>query len=264
MMRMGRTAGGLFGIVLISLLGGCMPNAVRPVNHRLVPVKTILQDVDAYRSGEFTPSALPDQVLKTITNADSQAVGFHRLSLDTYTTSVENGGASIKHFTNHDLYDNEGNGLVSAKSTLSSNGIQLLMIFNLSYRNIYSVRSQNVSLNAANAYGIIETHLLSHFDAAAMGHELLYSYDSGYVWQTGNYGHAESKCVFGQSFDASEVNPAIQGSARDLDCQVSNQNGVVISNEHRVYLDRYGFAILLGRKNATQEITFKVTGFKAD
>ncbi|WP_139351318.1 hypothetical protein [Rhodanobacter sp. B05] len=263
-MRMGRNASGLFGIVVISLLGGCAQNTVRPVNHGLVPVKTILQDVDAYRSSEFTPSALPGQVLKTIMNADSQPVGFHRLLLDTYTTSVENGGASIKHFTNHDLYENEGNGLVSAKSTLSSNDIQLMMIFNLSYRNIYSVRSQNVPLNAANAYGIIETHLLSHFDAAAMGHEIMYSYDSGYVWQTRNYGHAESKCVFGRTFDASEINPAIQGSVRDLDCHVSNQNGVVISNEHRVYLDRYGFAILLGRKNAAQDITFKVTSFKAD
>ncbi|OOG36340.1 hypothetical protein B0E51_18510 [Rhodanobacter sp. C05] len=264
MMHIGKVAGCAFVAAAASLLSGCVQNAVRPVNQSLVPVKTIMQDLDGYSSREFTPATLPDQVQKTIVNSDGQSVGFHRLIVDLATNSTQNGGTGVSHYTSHDVYQNEGNGLVRGVSTISSNGIQTMVVLGLIYRNIYSVRAQSLSLSAVNANRIVESRTISHFDTPATGHELHLSYDTGYVGQTTNLLHNETNCVFGRSFEASEINPKIMGTARDLDCQVSNQNGIVISKERRGYLDKYGFAILLRRENSTADITFTVTDFKTE
>lgn len=264
MIHIGKVAGCVFVVAAASLLSGCVQNAVRPVNQKLVPIKTIMQDLDGYSSREFTPVTLPDQVQKAIVNSDSQPVGFHRLILDMATNSTQNGGVSVSHYTSHGVYQNEGNGLVRGVTTLSSNGIQTMVALDLTYRNVYSVRAQSLILSAVNANRIVESQMISHFDTPAVGHELHFSYDAGYVGQTRNLLHNETSCVFGRSFEASEINPKIMGTARDLDCQISNQNGIVISKEHRVYLDKYGFATLLRRENSTADITFTVIDFKTE
>lgn len=263
-MHMGKTTGCVMVVAVVGLLNGCVQNAARPVNQSLVPVKTIMQDLDGYASREFTPATLPDQVQKTVVNADSQAVGFHRLVLDMTTSSTQNGGTGVSHYTSHGVYQNEGNGFVRGVTTLSSNGIQTMVELDLTYRNIYYVRGQSLSLTAANANRISESQVISHFDTPAAGHELHFSYDAGYVGQTRNFIHNETSCVFGRSFEASEINPKILGTARELDCQYSNLNGVVISKDHKVYLDKYGFAIVLGRENSAANIAFTVADFKVE
>jgi hypothetical protein len=267
-MHIGRTFGCVFVVGAVSLTNGCAQNVQNVQNVRNVPrpvtVKTIMQDVEGYSSREFTPASLPDEVQKAVVNADSQPVGFHRLVLDMTTDGIQNGGDGVTRYTSHSTYENQGNGLVSSVDTLSSNGIQSYMYFNLSYRNIYSLRTQTLATGAVNASKIPRTQAISHFDTPAAGHDMRFSYDIGYEGQTKNFVHNETNCVFGRSFDASVVSPKMSGTARDLDCQIVNLNGVVTSKQHMAYLDKYGFAVVLKRENYKSNFTYTVTDFRAE
>jgi len=256
-----------FGLIVsvAGLLNGCVPPA-GAVRQRISPaatVKSIKDDPESYMSRNFTASSLPDEVIRTVTNLDTQPVGFGRLELDTTVSGTRNGVDGVSHYTNHGIYQNEGNGLVRSMDILSSNGIQTSIEFDVSYRNLQSLRVQTVPLNAVNADHILTTHTLSHMDVPSDGrNRMSYSYDYGYQGLTSKFVHGETDCVFGNEFSASDISPKIAGRARNLDCSVSNSNGVVTSNMHMAYLDTYGFAIILKRSNSAGTMSFTVDEFK--
>jgi hypothetical protein len=256
-----------FGLVVgvAALLNGCAPNA-GVVRQRIAPavtVKSIKDDPESYLSRNFTASSLPDELLRTVSNLDTQPVGFGRLELDTTVSGTRNGVDGVSHYTNHGIYQSEGNGLVRGMDTLSSNGIQMSIEFDVTYRNLQTLRSQNVPLNAINADHIIATHTLSHMDVPSYGlNRMSFSYDYGYQGLSTKFVHGETNCVFGSEFSASDISPKIAGRARNLDCEASNSNGVVTSKTHIAYLDTYGFAIILKRSNSAGTTSFTVDDFK--
>lgn len=250
-------------VVGVGLLNGCVPNgAVRPVAQRGVTVKSIMQDIDGYASREYAAAKLADQVRESILGMDSRPVGFGRLVLDTKTESRKSGSLDVVEYTSHATYENVGNGLMRVTDTTSANGIPVSVSVNLGYRNILMLRWQIVSLSQTYAPPIAELKNMSHFDAAAGGRNLHYVYSGGYAEQAKTI-DGQTNCTFGGTINAADLNPKIAGTARYLDCQYSNQNGVVTSRMHYAYLDQYGFAVLLGRDNATVHVTFTVTNFDA-
>jgi hypothetical protein len=256
-----------FGLVaaIATLLSGCVPGpgAVRQRIAPAVTVKSIKDDPESYMSRNFTASLLPDEVLRTISSQDNQPVGFGRLELDTTVSGTRNGVDGVSHYTNRGIYQSEGNGLIRSMDTLSSNGIQMSIWFDMTYRNLQTLRSQNVLLSAIYADHIVATHTLSHMDVPSDGlNRMSFSYDYGYQGMTSKFAHSETSCVFGSEFSAADISPKIAGRARNLDCALSNNNGVVISNIHMAYLDTYGFAIILKRSNSAGTTIFTVDDFK--
>lgn len=262
-MRLGKSVGCVLVAVGAGLLTGCMPNgAARPTIQSTVTVKSIMEDADGYASRQFSTTALPDQVRAAIVNVDSRPVGFGRLVLDTKTETRKPGSLDEIEYVDHSTYENLGNGLVRSVETMSTNGIQTSIDIDLSYRNLVSVRSQMVTLSQTYAPRVLETRALSRFDPITGGNHLSYAFSSGFEGLR-TLIDGQKDCTFGAAFNAADLNPKIAGTGRYLDCQYSNQNGVVTTRMHYAYLDQYGFAILLGRDNATAHVTFTVTNFDA-
>jgi hypothetical protein len=262
-MRLGKSMRCALVAMGAGLLNGCVPNgAVRPAAEGVVTVKSIMQDVDGYASREYSPTMLPDQVRESIVGMDSRPVGFGRVVLDIKTESRKSGSFDVVEYTSHSTYENVGNGLMRVTDTTSANGIPVSVSVNLGYRNILMLRWQQVSLNQTYAPQIAELKSISHFDAAVSGQNLHYAYSGGYAQQVKTI-DGQTNCTFGATISAADLSPRMAGTARYLDCQLLNQNGVVTTRTRYAYLDNYGFAIPLARDDATAHITFAITGFSA-
>ncbi|WP_426662654.1 hypothetical protein [Rhodanobacter aciditrophus] len=265
-MRLGKIVCGLFATMTAGLLGGCMPPPLmrQPITQGQTTVKSIVQDTDGYASRQFTPFMLPAEARSAIVNMDATPAGFGRLVVDVRSTSRKVGGPDIAEFDGHWVVENQGNGMMRSVETMSANGIPVSMTLNLTYRNILSLRSQLVRLDQTYAPRIIQTTAISHFDAVSSGlRQLDYALTEIYEGLPRVSVETQTKCAFGAAFSAANLNPKIAGSARGLDCESINRNGVTTSRLHYAYLDKYGIAMLLDRENATAHITFKIMDFSA-
>jgi hypothetical protein len=264
-MRLGKIAGGVLATTTV-LLSGCVPPPVArpPIAQGQTTVKSIMQDTDGYASRQFTPFMLPADARNTIVNMDASPAGFGRLVVDVRSTSRKVGGADVAEFDGHWVVENQGNGMMRSVETMSANGIPVSMTLNLTYRNIVTLRSQLVRLDQTYAPRIVQTTAISHFDAVPSGlGQLNYAFTEIYEGLPRVSVDAQTKCTIGAAFSAADLNPKIAGSARGLDCEFINRNGVTTSRMHYAYLDKYGIAMLLDRENATAHITFKIAGFSA-
>lgn len=264
-MRLGKIAGGIFATTTV-LLGGCVPPpAVRPPGTQgQTTVKSIMQDTDGYASRQFTPSMLPAEARNAIVNMDASPAGFGRMVVEVQSTSRKVGSTDVVEFDGHWVVENQGNGMMRSVETMSANGIPVSMTLNLTYRNIVNLRSQLVRLDQTYAPRIVQTTAVSHFDAVPSGlGQLSYAFTEIYEGLPRASADAQVKCTFGAAFSAADLNPKVTGSARGLDCEFINRNGVTTSRMHYAYLDKYGIAMLLDRESATAHITFKITGFNA-
>jgi hypothetical protein len=265
-MRQGKIACGVFAATVAGLLGGCVPPpAVRPpITQGQTTVKSIMQDVDGYESRHFSSFALPAEVRNAVVNMDSSPAGFGRMVMDVRTKNRKIGSTDVAEFDGHWVVENQGNGMMRSVETMSANGIAVNMTLNLTYRNIVNLRSQFVQLDQTYAPRIVQTTAVSHFDAVPSGYsQLSYGLTEIYEGLPSVAVDSQTKCTFGAAFNAADLNPNIGGSARNLDCEFINRNGVTTSRMHYAYLDKYGIAILLDRENSTAHITFAITGFSA-
>ncbi|MBD8880609.1 hypothetical protein IHE49_08945 [Rhodanobacter sp. 7MK24] len=263
-MRQGKIVGGVFTATAAVLLAGCVPpSAVRPpVTQGQTTVKSIMQDTDGYVSREFSPYELSAEVRNDVVNMDASPAGFGRIVVEGQTINKKIGGTDVSQFDYHWVVENQGNGMMRSVVTMSANGIPVNLALNLNYRNIFNLRSQLVRLDQTYAPRIIETNAISHFDAVSSGrNQLDYEFTETYEGQPRGSVDSQTKCTMGAAFSAADLNPKIAGSARSLDCDFINRNGVTTSRSHYAYLDKYGIAMLLDRENATAHITFKVTDF---
>lgn len=265
-MHLGKIMRGVFAATTAGLLGGCVPPpAVRPpITQGPTTVKSIMQDVDGYASRQFTPYELSGEVRSAVANMDSSPAGFGRMVVEVRSTSRKIGSADVAEFDGHWVVENQGNGMMRSVETLSANGIPVELTLNLNYRNIVTLRSQQVRLDQTYAPRIVQTTAVSHFDAIPSGlSQLSYGFSETYEGLPRVSVDSQTKCTFGAAFSAADLNPKIAGSARNLDCEFFNRNGVTTSRSHYAYLDKYGIAVLIDRENATAHTTFAITDFSA-
>lgn len=263
-MRQGKIVGGVFTATAAVLLSGCVPPpaARPPITQGQTTVKSIMQDTDGYVSRQFSPYELPAEVRNAVVNMDASPAGFGRMVVEVQATNKKVGSTDVAEFDGHWVIENQGNGMMRSVETTSANGIPVNMTLNLSYRNIFNLRSQVLRLDQIYAPRIVETTAISHFDAVSSGlSQLSYGFTEIYEGLPRVSVDSQTKCAMGAAFSAADLNPKIAGSARAFDCEFINRNGVTTSRSHYAYLDRYGIAMLLDRENATAHITFKVTDF---
>lgn len=241
-------------VVVSAALGGCVTQPPQPV-------KTVLADKSAHLESEFNTTKLPPSVLQTIQNADLQPSAFKRLDIVVTTETQTNGGAQPSHFENHVVVENLGHGLMRSMDQISSNDIDAGDRFMLSYRNIVTLRSQSVNLNAKNAGLIWAVKSFDRFEPVSQASDIDYSYESGSITQIANFQSLEMRCSFGKTYSASALNPKIEGNVREMTCENHNSNGAVTSHNTVAYLDKYGYALLLKRENTASKTSFTVKDF---
>jgi hypothetical protein len=240
---------------LMAALAGC---AMTPP----VPTKSINANRTGYLEGHFAPADLPAAVLQTIRSADTGTLPFTRIRIEQVGTSKDPTGKIVGTYTHDRLLINEGNGLISELTRISSNGIEVLDEYTIGYRDMFGLRSQAAAMSTLDAGYIVSAVKLDDFTAFTGQDSVHYA---GVFTSTQPYAIASKgsmTCKRGASIAASELNPAIPGTAVAYTCEKINANGVETTKFHDYYLQAVGIFITVASQTASNSYSFKFTSFR--
>lgn len=239
----------------ISLLSGCIDK---------VQVKDVQQDKAGFLTSHFSPSTLSTGLYKTITDADSGKMSFKRVvyQLD-WDNDVENKDKTYKTSEAFTL-TNVGNGLVEVMMENSRNGVPVSQAYQLSYRNLLTIKGQSMNLGANIAPMEMEMKSFQHFDPiSSFRSGLEYKYEYGTSAQIMNFRDGRTSCTRGDAQPASELNATLSGEAWTISCQFFNQNGVLQSKVKFAYLENYGITIATRVESSASINEAKIASFTA-
>jgi hypothetical protein len=229
-------------VVAAGSLAGCMTP---------VQVKNVEQDRSGYLTRNFSPSDLPASVQKTISDADADQLNFKQVTYHVaWAMNVEDKNKTTNIDETHTM-TNVGGTLIESMAESSRNGEPMVQLYELSYRNILSLKSQTMNVSANLAPMSFEVKDLQHFDpVSSLKSGLNYQYKTGTSMQIMNFRDGRTTCVRGDAQPASDVNPSLSGEAWEVICTNYNMNGVQQNKNRLVYFMKYGFAILMHSENA--------------
>ncbi|RUL71440.1 hypothetical protein [Dyella choica] len=245
------------------LLSGCISRPIKPASQLQPPVSKVLQDRAAYLHQAFTIDALPRSVRNTLAT-DVSAPAFQRITVDTRIRTFKTGVAAPQNFASHTVYEDLGKGLIRAWSTTDSNGFNASSDFWLAYHNYVGLLSQRVAPTASAMPAMWGIEQFDRFQSGLSAENMIYSLQSGYLGRSSVPQPSQLACQLGRTYAGTTVNTAIAGSVRDMDCQVSNANGVVVEKRRYVYLEQYRFALVVHMQNASKEDNLEIVDFKVE
>lgn len=227
-------------------------------------VAVALHDKNAYLQQQYSPDALPKKIFNVLAQSGGKPASFKRISIGSKFLVDKTGAALPMSSDTDSFYENAGNGFVKQINVVKLNGFEQGYFFELSYKGVITLRGQNIPVNATTMPPISDMIYISHFDGAVDGPR--FSYTAASAFNTSNAATVEFRynCSAGSSYPASQINPAIQGSAHDVGCQILNANGIVVGITRYGYLEKYGFAIFMYSKSPSQETSKTVTSFKEE
>lgn len=239
---------------LMAALAGC---AMTPP----VPTQSINANRTGYLESHFAPADLPAAVLQAIRGAGG-TLPFKRIRIELVGTSKDSTGKIVGTYTHDRLLINEGDGLISELTRISSNGIEVLDEYSIGYRDMFGLRSQAVAMSSLDAGYIVSAVKLDDFTAFTGQDSVHYA---GVFTSTQPYAIASKgsmACKRGASIAASELNPAIPGTAVAYTCEKINANGVETTKFQDYYLQAVGIFITVASQTASNSYSFKFTSFK--
>lgn len=236
-MKLKRIAQAALCIVATGSLAGC----ITPVQ-----VKNVEKDRTGYLTQNFAPGDIPASVQKTIREADGDQLNFKQVTYRlAWTMNVDDKNKT----TNIDetrTMTSVGGTLLETMAESSRNGAPIAQLYELSYRNLFPVESQNVNVSANLAPMRYEVKDFDHFDpVSSLKTGLDYRYKIGTTVQIMNFRDGRTSCMRGDARPASELNSSLSGEAWDVLCTNYNMNGVQQNKNRYEYLVKYGFAIML-------------------
>jgi hypothetical protein len=247
-----------------SLLMACAP-AVAPVKPPPAkPAADMFRDRNAYMEQYFSPSVLPEQLRKALEAADSKPVSFSRITFTSRRKVFSDTGQVPVTYLDQAVYQNAGNGLVQMMVTVQSNGFDISTSFSLSYRGYVGLLLQNVPSTAYSLPPVIQVRSVEHFEPVMSSNSMSYAFHSGYVGNSRIYSPYQMYCHAGRSYSGTVINGNIQGSVREMECQITNANGVVTQTRTYGYLEQYGVALTLHSKTPANQENMEVTDFKVE
>jgi hypothetical protein len=254
----------LLACTVPSLLTACAPIPAQTKAPPSKPAADMFRDKNAYLEQNFSPSVLPEEVQKAVEAADSRSVPFARITVTSKLKSFSNASSTPVDYVNQSVYENAGNGLVRMMVTVQSNGFDVSTDFSLSYRAYVGLMTQNVLSTAYSLPPVTEVRSVDHFDPVMSSDTMNYSLHSGYVGNSRISSPFQLHCQAGRSYAATVIHQNIQGTVREMDCQLTNSNGVVTQIRKYAYLEHYGIAITLHSKTPANEQNVEITDFKAE
>ncbi|RDS83015.1 hypothetical protein DWU98_07745 [Dyella monticola] len=251
---------------LTASLAGCVPPPPRPATttRNAIPVSSVFQDKESYLAQHFTLTYLPKSVQDTVEQAGIAPVGFDRLHMTTQVTVQNTTTGAPTTFIASLLYENAGNGLVREISTLQRNGFDTSTLFVLSYRGLYSLRSQTFQSTATAWPPLLETKQITHYDTDFTTDHISYIYRGGLGGRPQMTSPMQVSCTAGKHYSASVLHANIGGNVREFNCQMQNSNGVLTSTTTYAYFEKYGLAIPISSKTPTNELSTTIQEFRAE
>lgn len=242
------------------------------------PANDAPNDGQNYFSRHFSADALGNDVKDAVIRANLAPVAFHKIFVrtrdqltatdqanDGQSTSGQSTGGPPKPtiYTVQQTLENAGHGLIRRMESVQDQDTIAVTRFDLTYRGYFPFLTQSVPANAGTLPPVVEARKVMRFDTNTDGH-LSFVYLYGPTGQQTFNDPGQVICDSGKSFTASQLNPAIEGQARDLDCQVVDSNGIVTNKMKLAYLEKYGVALMLHVKSAESAIDSSIVDFKVE
>lgn len=235
------------------LLAGCATDTPPPAK-----VSDIVKDRHGYLAKTFAPDTLAPAIKEQFTAGSPTSLLFKELTITYDVTQHDvnpapNKANDVKHREVSVLTD-AGSGFVESQTESSTNDIPYSLYLALTYANIFTIKSQALGYNAANAQALNQPDSVSNVNK-----------DTLHPKDNSTYGfdeHAYSKdftfsCGSGRSYAANTLLPKLGGNALDLDCSFT-ADGVVSRRSKFTYLAAYGIYIPRETDTSASSFLFKL------
>ena len=214
-----------------------------------------------YLAQHFSFDALNPDVKDAITRANLAPVAFQKIVLRMRDTVSSPDQAKPSDYTTVATLENAGHGLVRrVEAVQDNNGSTTATRLDLTYRGYFSFLSQGISARANSLPPVQETRKVLRFDTGASGHVAfvyLYGSTGGQTFQD----PGQFLCGSGKSYNATQLNPSIEGQAVELNCRIIDANGIETDKVTLAYLEKYGVAVTLRTHNGQRTVDSTVTDF---
>jgi hypothetical protein len=226
----------LFGLIALMALAGCASRAVA--------VHDITADKMSYLHKNFSSERVTRGAIAAVTATDKAPLPFTKIVIDVTekVAGIQKGLPSAAYQSVWTIV-NAGGAFVEAIDEQKSNGIPTRQIYRFAYRNLFTLRTQTVPLNATSANAIMEVRAINLFTPVGSTDKPGYSYEWAMADDSKPGSHYQYYCQYGPSYQASTLHAKFGGMAQDLSCSFLNANGTPERQTVIAYLIQYGIGI---------------------
>jgi hypothetical protein len=216
-----------------------------------------------YFAKHFSTDALGNDVRNAVIQANLTPVPFNKITVHTRDQVTSSGQSSPATYTVTIVLENGGHGLVRRVQAAQGHDGNTVTRLDLTYRGYFPFLTQSIPSNAGALPPVIEARKLMRFDTHADGH-INFTYLYGAAGQAAFADPGQVICDSGKRYDATQLNPAIQGQALELSCQNVDANGIVTDKMKLAYLEKYDVALMLHTQNPESSLDSTVVDFTVE
>lgn len=217
----------------------------------------------AYLTQNFGFDALTPDVQGALTHANLAPVPFTKITLHTRDSATSPDHPQPTTFSTAMTLENAGHGLVRRVAAVRDDkGNDVATQLELTYRGYFPFLTQGIPPQATTIPPVQAARKVLRFDTGANGHFVfvyLYGLSGGQTFQD----PGQVLCDSGKRYSASQLNPAIEGQALELNCRVIDNNGIQTDKVTLAYLDQYNVAVTLNTHNDQRTVTSTIVDFNA-
>jgi hypothetical protein len=229
------------------------------------PVKDIAADKLGYMTANFSTAMLSSDMKKRLGAEGLRPVGFSTMRLK-MKALFENLDKTPQTPTVNITLRNAGDGLVQEMKEYSNNDLPYGVHYSLSYAGLLPLRQQSVRYSLRQSGFFYEAKQIKALSRQIASPEQDRDYEvawtNGTSVQFANFSDISVKCHSGQPYPASQLHPALSGSAIDLNCSRS-VDGVVRAREQYAMLSAYGVALRTGYQSSNAKETYTIEEVEA-
>jgi hypothetical protein len=226
-----------------------------------VSLADIFGNRPGYAAKNFNIDALGPDVKDAIVRANLPPVTFNKIVVHTRDLFTLSSQGTTMTYNNELTYERAEDGLVRRMEVVQNNGFDFLTRFDLTYRGYFVFKTQSMTANATAVPLWTETRKVLRLDTNMGGH-MNFTFLFGLAGKATSRDPAQFVCDSGKTYDASILNPAIEGQALELNCQDINSNGVNTDRVTFAYLEKYGIAIPQNVVNPASTIKSTIVDFR--
>lgn len=218
------------------------------------------ESAGGYFAQHFVFDALNADVKDAITRANLAPVSFNQIVMHTRDQVVSEGQAQPSTYTTIVTLENAGHGLVRRMEIVQDNGANIATQLSLSYRGYFSFLTQSISARADKIPPVQGPRKILKFDTDTSAH-------AAFVYLYGDPGKdafpdpGQFLCDSGKSYNATQLSPAMDGQALELNCRAIDSNGMETEKVTLAYLEKYGVAVTLRVHNDQRTIDTTILDF---
>jgi hypothetical protein len=238
-------------------------------NQAPVPADGGPADHSGYFAQHFSTDALSPEIKAVVMRASLTPVPFGKIVVRTRDqvtpaqAGAQGGQGSPSAYASLITFENAGQGLVRRMEIMQTDKGDSATRLELTYRGYFPFLTQSISSNASEPPPVMAARKVVRFDTQTDGH-MNFTYFYGEPGKDMSSDPGQVVCDAGKHYAASQINPAIQGNALELNCQLIDENGGVTNKVTFAYLDKYQVALLLQVKNPGSTLDSTIVDFKAE